>query len=910
MKFDDMKVGQKVRCVYFGSSFLDKTATITEAPKTPYGQIVVKWDDGSPNDTRWSYPSSFEPVPETPPVKVEPPKVVVKNNICCVCGYPDEWIAHEENIPACRACSPKISLGSFANSLEDLQKEEKRAPTGNGFPKSHENRIAAVKDEFTKLQDRTQYQPGDRIRIRIKNEKDIWATVLLTRDPNDVLLFLDEHYKGEEVASWATSDIERKEIIRKLGLKPEHKRCLWWGEFSNLYDKGTSSISVLHKQAATKAAPTDRSKLNHGDRIKIRIKGKPAVWATVIDHKSILGTTLHLDKPYNDEITHSWMTKEDGRHDLIKKLGLDPKNSNCLFWGVETGNKSLNESDVEVLKVVDSSIAVYDKDIGVVDPSPPEDPYAHTTIAERPLKVGDVVKYVAEEPVVGDNPALVKNQTYRIRALEPHRGSFKVFLEGFEGEDVWWKPLRFEFVREKYELKPGDIVRYVDADGSLKKDRLYRVSSCEKDGTFAHDTKVRFNGMDGSFWYAYRFQLFKTVEDAPVKYPVGDRIQLKLANKTGWGTIIGTVFDGEIEKPIASMDTESSFGDGAAQDYQAHGVDFTSTIKNLGLNAKEPKCWKALPEEVLQVVSKGSPEQEELPIKSDDVVVKQPEPAVGEVKFETIKLDADPSTKPALTFNSNGGDLIFSGGINTIPLIIKFDANEWKIESDAPIRIGKETAPVNPENTGVDYAKDNLIDRTEKIINKDGTIKSEIWDGLNLFSKEQSLNGFDKGFIEELQKELQKQTKEEPAKEKSFGSMVKEDAIDAGYRVVANQLTKGIKAGLLKLMKDKGADNNKIALLQEILETEMGNALIAMILGMSLTYIPTFSEDKRAKKLAGEFRIGGLTTTGNVLMDMVWQYIKNLPPAEKVRVDTSEVRIAEEPEEEIEDEKENSARSN
>jgi hypothetical protein len=37
-----------------------------------------------------------------------------------------------------------------------------------------------------------------------------------------------------------------------------------------------------------------------------------------------------------------------------------------------------------------------------------------------------------------------------------------------------------------------------------------------------------------------------------------------------------------------------------------------------------------------------------------------------------------------------------------------------------------------------------------------------------------------------------------------------------------------------------------------------------------------------------------MAIAGNAIMDVIWQYIRNLPAPEKVRVDTSEIRIEEE----------------
>lgn len=137
---------------------------------------------------------------------------------------------------------------------------------------------------------------------------------------------------------------------------------------------------------------------------------------------------------------------------------------------------------------------------------------------------------------------------------------------------------------------------------------------------------------------------------------------------------------------------------------------------------------------------------------------------------------------------------------------------------------------------------------------------------------------------------------EEKMEEKNFMGMVKSDAVEAGYRVASTQMTKGVKAGLLRMFKDKGADAGKLVIVQELLDSEVGSAVIALIMGHGMGYIPKLNEDPRFQKLAKEFRIGGMSTAGNVLMDTVMQYLApavmdavgNLPPVSEVVSTVSE----------------------
>ena len=117
--------------------------------------------------------------------------------------------------------------------------------------------------------------------------------------------------------------------------------------------------------------------------------------------------------------------------------------------------------------------------------------------------------------------------------------------------------------------------------------------------------------------------------------------------------------------------------------------------------------------------------------------------------------------------------------------------------------------------------------------------------------------------------------KEVKMTENNFLSMIKSDGENALYRVAATQMNKAVKNGIIKLMQSKGADNERIKNISEILDTEIGSALVAAILGTALTYAPKISEDPRAKKLAEEFRIKSMETIGN---EVVGAAIEHLLP--------------------------------
>lgn len=98
--------------------------------------------------------------------------------------------------------------------------------------------------------------------------------------------------------------------------------------------------------------------------------------------------------------------------------------------------------------------------------------------------------------------------------------------------------------------------------------------------------------------------------------------------------------------------------------------------------------------------------------------------------------------------------------------------------------------------------------------------------------------------------------------------MMKADTKEAAYRVVSTQITTGAKAGLIKLFQSKGGDSAQMAILQGLLDSEMGESIIALMIGYGLNYAPGFKDKPQVIKLAEEFRVRGMTTAGNAVMEM------------------------------------------
>jgi hypothetical protein len=96
--------------------------------------------------------------------------------------------------------------------------------------------------------------------------------------------------------------------------------------------------------------------------------------------------------------------------------------------------------------------------------------------------------------------------------------------------------------------------------------------------------------------------------------------------------------------------------------------------------------------------------------------------------------------------------------------------------------------------------------------------------------------------------------------------MVKGDAKEAAYRVAGTQITNGVKVGVVKLFESKGGKSEHMTMLKEVLDSEVGDSLIALLLGFGLNYAPGLKDDPRIQKLSEEFRINGMAVAGNAIV--------------------------------------------
>lgn len=865
----------------------------------------------------------------------------MSDGVCCICGYPKAYKSGSYR-SACAVCAEKIYFATTkADSPEHLERQRAifAKYNGDGFDhnSSWDPKVKIAQEQFKKFQDRTQYKAGDRLQVRIKNGEAIWATVIEYRDASkDVLLFLDKDFETGIYHSWATMDSQRRTSLKELELDSSQPNCFWWGNFSDNYYAGSKDITVINyepSEGKVKAPTKMHYDYTPGDRIKIKIKGGSPIWATFVekgaDNKNSL---IYLDIPGMD----SWITGREGRIANLQKLGLDTTQPKCLFWGDRDNTISTRylNNDIEVIehkpttklsskywfdceteiqagvevnptckhrkKHDASQMKVYaalkkDKSVEIVNICPNQynrqDEYGWKKVFDKltPLATGrptsykngdrlqvDINGHITWATVIDDIGYFGDKKQPMLHLDHPHKGAHtdihhpeKVKKMGFDTTkpNFWWLEkadrVLYHQINEgppeapdTFSFHVGDTVKYTEADvGNAKKDHTYKITKIDRDAEEPKFDGIYLEGGHDADWlYAYRFK--------KLPYAIGTRVEIEFGKKHSWATIVGYEAgnDGK-EKPIVYLDTPGS-GFGRDIDvFHKNSSDLTKNLTKLGLDPKSQKFWVVHPSDKMTVHN--------IVLEcSDDTGASKAEPGPLLIDIP-ITDNKDIVIKNVDTKNVSANDLWITFNY----------ANDYK-----------DVAASNTVSSDTwDKIKEELVDSfivdPEKI-NYDG----KTW--FAQFGNEPPKNAIPK----------------EP--EKSFGSMVKEDAASAGYRVVAGQLTKGVKSALLKFMGDRGADNNKIALVQEFLDTEIGGAFIGMLLGYSLTYAPKISEDPRAKKLAGEFRVGSMTIAGNTLMDIVWQYVRNLPSPEKVRVNEKEVRIAEDINEEVEENEKSSSSSN
>ena len=136
---------------------------------------------------------------------------------------------------------------------------------------------------------------------------------------------------------------------------------------------------------------------------------------------------------------------------------------------------------------------------------------------------------------------------------------------------------------------------------------------------------------------------------------------------------------------------------------------------------------------------------------------------------------------------------------------------------------------------------------------------------------------------------------------KGFFDTLKADSIEAGYRVAGVQVIKATKRGLLKVLRRKGLNNKHVEKVSNLLDTEIGTAGLSTVIGVMLSCLPSFKNDKRAQGIAKEFKVSGMALAGNLLAAKAVQdllpkinSLADILPVPKIPfVLTQKIRVAE-----------------
>lgn len=129
----------------------------------------------------------------------------------------------------------------------------------------------------------------------------------------------------------------------------------------------------------------------------------------------------------------------------------------------------------------------------------------------------------------------------------------------------------------------------------------------------------------------------------------------------------------------------------------------------------------------------------------------------------------------------------------------------------------------------------------------------------------------------------EREATEQPMEQSSF----KTELADAGWRVAATTASKAGRQALASFIKVKVGDEGKLALINDFLESEYGRAFLELAVGYALQN----SGDPTISRLAEEWRIDALATTGNELIGSVLEFV--LPAITSSLETLPETRVAE-----------------
>jgi hypothetical protein len=645
------------------------------------------------------------------------------------------------------------------------------------------------------------------------------------------------------------------------------------------YDRRDKMGWHAHYELKPMQEPIELNSLKIGDRILFEIDGEK-LRATVLSGGST--PALYLEEARNG----SWHLIGEQAKEAIK-LGLDPKKPRGWYaYKDQVKVLKVGRKEIPTLKIKPSDLKAGQR-LKVEH----QDQVRWATVM---VSKGDCAYGTEETLIYCDEPM----EDYASWMMHSHSTDFKItspvaqklgldlskpHLRYIRDDDA--KVLEVEDKIKISALKVGDRVHVLvnnekhvwgtvicatSPDPILHLDEPISFDNAGLSWSNAHyDTTAAEYGLTTgakNYWTAYPHQVaiiakgkpLEKVKDkdmAKAKYKVGERLKVRIV-ETGKDVIAHVLVPNEKhgvdEHPLIYLPPRNHVG------WSATKLDHKDIIKRLGLgNGTAANCYYMTPGEV-ELIQRLDPQEPELP-----------EPDDSEDEEQTTKGEEDMSKKKKYKV----GDRIkikvdssypFTGWATVISL------KGFEGDSDQPLLY-------------LDDEQDDTWPWDEEWQRK-AAVKAGLDPEIGCFWW---LNEDDDTTVLETEDKME---------EKSFTGMVKSDMVEAGYRVASNQMTKGVKAGLLRMFKDKGADQGKLAIVQELLDSEVGSAVIALLMGHGMGYIPKLNEDPRFQKLAKEFRIGGMSAAGNVLMDTVMMYlapavmeaVSNLPPVSEVVSTVSE----------------------
>jgi hypothetical protein len=107
----------------------------------------------------------------------------------------------------------------------------------------------------------------------------------------------------------------------------------------------------------------------------------------------------------------------------------------------------------------------------------------------------------------------------------------------------------------------------------------------------------------------------------------------------------------------------------------------------------------------------------------------------------------------------------------------------------------------------------------------------------------------------------------------SIWDMLQANAKKAAPLISGEAASKGLRAGILMMLKSKGADSSQLQMVQAALNTEYGRAGLEIALGVALAFTPGIKDHPAAKYLAEGCQVDGMRAGGAKIMDDVSQFI-------------------------------------